>query len=125
MKVFNGRGAAMDAAKKRVKRDERRVAVFKGPNDDHIHRRHVRHRGRALSWRARAVERGRQDRSGRVAPMTLHVRIAEALGWSARDVRSLPLQSLRELVRPTHPNLAELISRELQSGRIVRSPDHG
>lgn len=52
--------------------------------------------------------------------MTLHARIAEALGWTVRDARSLSLQSLRELVRPTHPNLAEQISCEIRSGRVVR-----
>lgn len=36
MMIFNGIDAAMDAAKKRVKREERRVTIFKGPNDDHI-----------------------------------------------------------------------------------------
>lgn len=53
--------------------------------------------------------------------MTLHERIARVLGWSVRDAHQLPLQSLRELVRPEHPNLAELISQEIRSGRYVRS----
>ena len=35
------------------------------------------------------------------APMSdLHDRIAKTLGWSTRDVQSLSMQSLHDLVRP-------------------------
>jgi hypothetical protein len=48
---------------------------------------------------------------------SLHDRIARVLGWSPTDVRSLSLQSLRDLVRPINPNLA----RELDL--VLSRPD--
>jgi hypothetical protein len=50
---------------------------------------------------------------------TLDERIAEALGWPLRDVRSMSRQSLRELVRPANPDLAREIDVEIRSGRYV------
>jgi DNA-binding Lrp family transcriptional regulator len=45
----------------------------------------------------------------------LHARIAAALNWPMRDVQSMSLQSLRDLVRPVDPALADEISRKVQS----------
>ena len=46
----------------------------------------------------------------------LEARIAEALGWSLRDVRSMSLHSLRELVRPVSAKLAEAAHGEDANG---------
>lgn len=46
--------------------------------------------------------------------MTLHQRIAEALGWSMQDVRSLSLASLRDLVQD--PELRADITRAIARG---------
>jgi len=40
----------------------------------------------------------------------LHARIAQALGWTEEQVRSMSLRSLRELVRPVSPKLAHEIT---------------
>lgn len=50
----------------------------------------------------------------------LHDRIAKALGWSTRDVQSLSMQSLRDLVRPVDPRLAQEMDYVIQSGTYVR-----
>ena len=50
----------------------------------------------------------------------LHDRIAKALGWSASDVRSLSMQSLRDLVRPVDPDLTQEMDYVIQSGAYVR-----
>jgi hypothetical protein len=50
----------------------------------------------------------------------LHDRIAKALGWSTRDVQSLSMQSLRDLVRPVDPDLAREMDYAIQSGAYVR-----
>ena len=50
----------------------------------------------------------------------LHDRVAKALGWSARDVRAVSMQSLRDLVRPVDPDLAQELSYAIQSGAYVR-----
>lgn len=52
----------------------------------------------------------------------LHDRIAKALGWSTRDVQSLSMQSLRDLVRPVDPQLAQEMSYVIQSGRYIQGP---
>jgi len=48
----------------------------------------------------------------------LHHRIAVALGWSDEAVRSFSLRSLRDVVRPVDPSLANEISQTIASGRI-------
>ena len=50
----------------------------------------------------------------------LHDRIAKTLGWSTRDVQSMSMQSLRELVRPVDPDLAREMDYVIQSGAYVR-----
>jgi hypothetical protein len=50
----------------------------------------------------------------------LHDRIAKILGWRPVDVQSLSMQSLRDLVRPVDPQLAQEISYAIQSGAYVR-----
>ncbi len=52
----------------------------------------------------------------------LHDRIAKALGWSTRDVQSLSMQSLRDLVRPIDPKLASEMSYVIQSGAYIPGP---
>jgi hypothetical protein len=49
----------------------------------------------------------------------LHARIAAALGWSVRDVHSMSLASLRDLVRPVSPKLASEISSTIARGGHV------
>jgi hypothetical protein len=50
----------------------------------------------------------------------LHDRIAKVLGWSMRDVQSLSMQSLRDLVRPVDPDLARELDLMIQSGGYIR-----
>lgn len=49
----------------------------------------------------------------------LHERIAAVLDWPMEDVRSMSLPSLRELVRPVDPALADEISQTIQSGSHI------
>ena len=51
--------------------------------------------------------------------MPLHDRIAKALNWPVTDVQTLSFQSLRELVKSTHPKLAHEITQEIRSGRYI------
>lgn len=51
--------------------------------------------------------------------MTLHERIAAALGWSLEDALSFSLPALRDIVRITHPKLAAEISAVLTAGTHV------
>jgi len=53
----------------------------------------------------------------------IHDRIAKALGWPVRDVQSLSLQSLRELVRPVSPKLVAEIDREIRSGAYIHQKE--
>jgi len=52
--------------------------------------------------------------------MTLHERIAAALGWKLEDAQSYSLQTLRELVRPVAPKLAREITEHLVRGWVVK-----
>jgi hypothetical protein len=54
--------------------------------------------------------------------MSLHARAAKALGWSESDVRSVSLQSLRDLVRPVDPKLAADIGDAIASRSYYREP---
>jgi len=56
---------------------------------------------------------------------TLHERVAKALGWSLGDVRSLSLQSLRELVRPVDPKLAAELTQTISSGGCLNDESRG
>jgi hypothetical protein len=51
----------------------------------------------------------------------LSLRLAEALDWPEADVCSLSLQSLRELVRPINPKLADEISVRIQCGTYLHA----
>lgn len=51
--------------------------------------------------------------------MNLHERIAAALNWPIKDVQSVPLSGLRELVRPVSPKLAREISLIIESGSHI------
>lgn len=53
---------------------------------------------------------------------TIHARIAEALGWTEKDVKSFSFQSLRELVRPVNPKLAAEMDEAIRSGSYIRQP---
>jgi hypothetical protein len=55
----------------------------------------------------------------KLGPLTLHERIAVTLGWSAADVLSFSLLSLRELVRPIDPRLAGEISARLTNPTYI------
>jgi hypothetical protein len=46
----------------------------------------------------------------------LRDRIARVLGWSAKDVDSFSLPTLRELIRPKHPQLVAEIDETLRTG---------
>lgn len=48
--------------------------------------------------------------------MSLHERIAQALGWSLKDAQSLSLPSLRELVRPVSAKLTHEITLAMNEG---------
>lgn len=79
-----------------------------------------------------AYEAGRKDaRPLMVATVkgmvTLHERIASALGWSVEDVRSFSLHYLREIVRgrPGGKKVAAEITAEIASGRVVRQKSTG
>lgn len=50
---------------------------------------------------------------------TLHERIAIALGWTVKDVQSFSFQTLRELVRPEDPVLADEISEAIRSEAYI------
>jgi hypothetical protein len=52
--------------------------------------------------------------------MTLHERIAQALGWTVEQAQSFSLPALRDLVRPISPKLAAEISETISSGRHIR-----
>ena len=60
----------------------------------------------------------------REAGGSLHDRIAAALGWSARDVRSLSLHSLREMVRD-RPKLVAEIDQAIRGGGYIVARDAG
>ena len=51
--------------------------------------------------------------------MSLHARIAAALGWSEKDAQSFSLLTLRELLREKHPKLAAEITETVRSGRNI------
>jgi hypothetical protein len=51
--------------------------------------------------------------------MSLHERIAEALGWTVEQTQSFNLYALREMVRPVSKKLYAEITVEIASGRVV------
>lgn len=51
--------------------------------------------------------------------MTLHDRIAAALGWTPEQARSFSLLALRDLVHPVSPKLAHEATLTTQSGRCI------
>lgn len=53
-------------------------------------------------------------------PVTLHERVAAALGWTAEETKQNSLWYLRDLVRQSHPKLAHEITQEIRSGRYIR-----
>ena len=56
--------------------------------------------------------------------MTLHERIAQALGWTLADAQSFSLLALRDLVRPVDAKLAYEIHEALRT-RLVRALEEG
>lgn len=62
-----------------------------------------------------------QGQTARCA-VTLHERIAQALGWTVADTQSFSFQSLRELVRPVSPKLAAELDHQIQSGSYIVGP---
>lgn len=55
--------------------------------------------------------------------MTLKARIAAALGWTERDVNGFSLQTLRDLVRPVSPKLAEACTEAIRSGSYITTKE--
>jgi hypothetical protein len=51
--------------------------------------------------------------------MTLHERIAEALGWTVKETQSFSFQTLRDLVRPVSPKLAHELTVAIQTGSYL------
>lgn len=51
--------------------------------------------------------------------MTLHERIALALGWTVADVQSFSMPALRDLVRPVSQKLAHEISEHIRTGGVL------
>jgi hypothetical protein len=51
--------------------------------------------------------------------MSIHERIAQALGWTVPDTQGFSLATLRELVRDKDPALADEISATIRSGRHI------
>lgn len=49
----------------------------------------------------------------------LRKEIAAALNWSEKDVNSLSMASLRELVRPSNPALAQRIAECIAKGNHI------
>lgn len=52
--------------------------------------------------------------------MTLHERIAAALGWSVADCQSFSLQALRDMVRPVSEKLAHEITIVISGSVVTR-----
>lgn len=52
--------------------------------------------------------------------MTLHERIAEALGWSVKETQSFSFLTLRELVRPIDPKLAHELTVAIETGTYLK-----
>jgi hypothetical protein len=55
--------------------------------------------------------------------VSLHERIAAALGWTVQETYGFSLATLREFVRVKHPKLAAAISAAIQSGRHILEED--
>lgn len=54
---------------------------------------------------------------------SLHERVANALGWTVKDVQSFSFQALREVVRPVSDKLAHELDAAIRSGSYsVGSP---
>ena len=52
---------------------------------------------------------------------TLHTRIAEALGWTEAEVKSVSFRSLRDIVRPINPKLANELDAVIRTGSYFGS----
>lgn len=48
--------------------------------------------------------------------MSLHERVARALGWSLQETQSFSLAALRELVREVNPKLAHELDHVIRTG---------
>jgi hypothetical protein len=51
--------------------------------------------------------------------VTLHERIAQALGWTEEEAKGFSFQALRDLVRPVNPKLAHELTLAIQSGDYI------
>jgi hypothetical protein len=54
----------------------------------------------------------------------LRERIAEALGWKVEDTHSFSLHTLREIVRPVSPKLANELSIVIRDGSYIVGEKH-
>jgi hypothetical protein len=51
--------------------------------------------------------------------MSLHERIAAALGWTVKETQSFSLASLREMVRTVSPKLVHEITVRIETGAYL------
>ena len=51
--------------------------------------------------------------------MTLHERVAAALGWTVAEAQTLPLAALREMVRPVSPKLAHELTDAIRNPQSI------
>jgi hypothetical protein len=52
--------------------------------------------------------------------VTIHARIAQALGWTEDEVKRFSFAALRELLRPAHPKLVHELDNEIRSGIYLK-----
>lgn len=52
----------------------------------------------------------------------MHEKIAKALGWTVSETQTFSLPTLRDLVRPVDPELAQEISNVIQRGSHIVGP---
>lgn len=52
----------------------------------------------------------------------LYDRAARALGWKPADARTVSMHTLRDLVRPVDPDLAQEMTLAIQSGAYLKAP---
>lgn len=54
--------------------------------------------------------------------MSLHERIAQALGWTVAETQRFSFQALRSMVRGVDPKLEHELTVEIQTGSYIVGP---